>query len=98
MSVPRKPNTLDWISAQPWRKPVMLFTLMVVLVIVLSYVKLKADLPPNLTDVLKVLIYVCIGGYFGTSSIEAINGPKDSTEIIINTKDVETEGEEDERG
>ena len=98
MSVPRKPNTLDWISAQPWRKPVMLFTLMVVLVIVRSYVKLKADLPPNLTDVLKVLIYVCIGGYFGTSSIEAINGPKDSTEIIINTKEVETEGEEDERG
>ena len=76
----------------------MLFTLMVVLIIVLSYVKLKADLPPNLTDVLKVLIYVCIGGYFGTSSIEAINGPKNSTEITINTTEVETKGEEEERG
>ena len=76
----------------------MLFTLMVVLIIVLAYVKLKADLPPNLTDVLKVLIYVCIGGYFGTSSIEAINGPKNSTEITINTTEVETEEEEEERG
>ena len=71
----------------------MLFTLMVVLIIVLAYVKVKADLPPNLTDVLKVLIYVCIGGYFGTSSIEAINGPKNSTEITINTTEVETEEE-----
>ena len=76
----------------------MLFTLMVVLIIVLAYVKVKADLPPNLTDVLKVLIYVCIGGYFGTSSIEAINGPKNSTEITINTTEVETEEEEEERG
>ena len=76
----------------------MLFTLMVVLIIVLAYVKVKADLPPNLTDVLKVLIYVCIGGYFGTSSIEAINGPKNSTEITINTTEVETKGEEEERG
>ena len=76
----------------------MLFTLMVVLIIVLSYVKFKADLPPNITDVLKVLIYVCIGGYFGTSSIEAINGPKNSTEITINTTEVETKGEEEERG
>ena len=76
----------------------MLFTLMVVLIIVLAYVKVKADLPPNLTDVLKVLIYVCIGGYFGTSSIEAINGPKNSTEIDINTTEVETEEEEEERG
>ena len=76
----------------------MLFTLMVVLIIVLAYVKLKADLPPNLTDVLKVLIYVCIGGYFGTSSIEAINGPKDTTEITINTTEVEAAEEEDERG
>ena len=76
----------------------MLFTLMVVLIIVLAYVKVKADLPPNLTDVLKVLIYVCIGGYFGTSSIEAINVPKNSTEIDINTTEVETEEEEEERG
>ena len=76
----------------------MLFTLMVVLIIVLAYVKVKADLPPNLTDVLKVLIYVCIGGYFGTSSIEAINGPKNSTEITINTTEVETEEEEEECG
>ena len=76
----------------------MLFTLMVVLIIVLSYVKMKADLPPNLTDVIKVLIYVCIGGYFGTSSIEAINGPKNSTEITITQANVETEGEEEESG
>ena len=73
----------------------MLFTLMVVLIIVLSYVKVKADLPPNLTDVLKVLIYVCIGGYLGTSSIEAINVPKNPTETNSNTPEVETEeGEE----
>ena len=76
----------------------MLFTLMVVLIIVLSYVKMKADLPPNLTDVIKVLIYVCIGGYFGTSSIEAINGPKNSTEITITQAKVETEEEEEESG
>ena len=65
---------MNWIAWQPWRKPVMLLVLMVVLIIVITYAHDRGDIADNLTDVIKTLIYVCIGGYFGTSSVEAIKG------------------------
>ena len=62
--------------AIPARKPLAVISFSLVAVIAVYCTITGSDLPPNISEVVKWTVLVCVGGYTGTSTIEAIKSPE----------------------
>jgi hypothetical protein len=71
---------LNWIAKWPLRKPLTVAVMTVALLSVIRAVWQDIDIPPNASDLLKVLVGVTVGGYVGSSAYEACNAPPPPSE------------------
>lgn len=65
---------MNW-AVLPVRKPLAVGAAFFVAIVVYWHTLAGTDIPPGTADVMKTLIYVCVGGYAATSAYETTKGP-----------------------